>query len=211
MVTNEDEDEKRHATERLSTGSNTGRGSGWTLRRGVSWGVITCPRLGRDKGRSKGCCQIRRTGDPAHLALQNIGSIFGKSVRAGDGGGGGQLRLFRGVQIEDVCITRSDEGLFICSQWFSETVLGAGKSWSRREGEAGDSMEQEGRKGGMRKGLILVSSLRLAVRSQLSSSSALCWSSSLTCVKGKWPRLPLHSPSHWPFTFILVTITISPT
>lgn len=56
-----------------------------------------------------------------------------------------------------------------------------------------------------------VLSCGLAVRPQLSSSSALCWSSSLTCVKGKWPRLPLHSPSHWPFTFILVTFTVSPT
>ena len=47
--------------------------------------------------------------------------------------------------------------------------------------------------------------------SQLSSSSGWCWSSSLTCVKGKWPCLPLHSPSHWPLTLILVTVTLSPT
>lgn len=46
--------------------------------------------------------------------------------------------------------------------------------------------------------------------SQLSSSGCCC-SKSRTCVKGKWPCLPLHSPSHWPFTLILVTITLSPT
>lgn len=43
------------------------------------------------------------------------------------------------------------------------------------------------------------------------SSSGLCCSNSRTWVKGKWPRLPLHSPSHWPFTLILVTFTMSPT
>lgn len=45
---------------------------------------------------------------------------------------------------------------------------------------------------------------------QLSSSGFAC-SNSRTWVKGKWPRLPLHSPSHWPFTLILVTFTMSPT
>lgn len=45
---------------------------------------------------------------------------------------------------------------------------------------------------------------------QLSSSGCAC-SNSRTWVKGKWPRLPLHSPSHWPFTLILVTFTMSPT
>lgn len=43
------------------------------------------------------------------------------------------------------------------------------------------------------------------------SSSGWCCSNSRTWVKGKWPRLPLHSPSHWPFTLILVTFTMSPT
>lgn len=51
---------------------------------------------------------------------------------------------------------------------------------------------------------------RRPVSPQLSSSG---WggSNSRTWVKGKWPRFPLHSPSHWPFTLILVTITMSPT
>lgn len=43
------------------------------------------------------------------------------------------------------------------------------------------------------------------------SSSGWCCSNSRTWVKGKWPRLPLHSPSHWPLTLILVTFTMSPT
>lgn len=38
MVTDEGEDEEWHGAELLSTGSNTGRGSGEFLRRGVSWG-----------------------------------------------------------------------------------------------------------------------------------------------------------------------------
>ena len=46
---------------------------------------------------------------------------------------------------------------------------------------------------------------------QLKSSSGFCWSSRRTCVNGKWPRLPLHSPSHWPLTLIFVTFTSSPT
>lgn len=46
--------------------------------------------------------------------------------------------------------------------------------------------------------------------SQLSSSGCGC-SNSRTWVKGKWPLFPLHSPSHWPFTLILVTVTKSPT
>lgn len=45
---------------------------------------------------------------------------------------------------------------------------------------------------------------------QLSPSACGC-SIRRTWVKGKWPRLPLHSPSHWPFTLILVTVTRSPT
>lgn len=44
-----------------------------------------------------------------------------------------------------------------------------------------------------------------------SFSSGFWGSNILTCVKGKSPFRPLTSPSHWPFIFILVTFTISPT
>lgn len=96
------------------------------------------------------------------------------------------------------------QGLFVL---FSENVLGAGKSLNRQRERSSGQVRREG-EGGSNTSVQICSS---AVRPQLSSSSALCWSSSLTCVKGKWPRLPLHSPSHWPFTFILVTFTLSPT
>lgn len=52
---------------------------------------------------------------------------------------------------------------------------------------------------------------KLLSYTQLKSSSGFCWSSRRTCVNGKWPRLPLHSPSHWPLTLIFVTFTSSPT
>lgn len=44
-----------------------------------------------------------------------------------------------------------------------------------------------------------------------SFSSGFWGSIILTCVNGKSPFRPLTSPSHWPFIFILVTFTISPT
>lgn len=44
-----------------------------------------------------------------------------------------------------------------------------------------------------------------------SFSSGFWGSKILTCVKGKSPLRPFTSPSHWPFMFILVTFTISPT
>lgn len=52
---------------------------------------------------------------------------------------------------------------------------------------------------------------KLLSYTQLKSSSGFCWSSRRTCVNGKWPLLPLHSPSHWPLTLIFVTFTSSPT
>lgn len=44
-----------------------------------------------------------------------------------------------------------------------------------------------------------------------SFSSGFWGSNILTCVKGNSPFRPLTSPSHWPFIFILVTFTTSPT
>lgn len=44
-----------------------------------------------------------------------------------------------------------------------------------------------------------------------SFSSGFWGSMILTCVKGKSPLRPFTSPSHWPFIFILVTFTMSPT
>lgn len=44
-----------------------------------------------------------------------------------------------------------------------------------------------------------------------SLSSGFWGSKILTCVKGKSPLRPFTSPSHWPFIFILVTFTMSPT
>ena len=44
-----------------------------------------------------------------------------------------------------------------------------------------------------------------------SFSSGFWGSMILTWVKGKSPLRPLTSPSHWPFIFILVTFTMSPT
>lgn len=65
---------------------------------------------------------------------------------------------------------------------FSDNVLGAGKraKWGVG-GISGGQVRREG-EGGSNTSVQICS---LAVRSQLSSSSALCWSSSLTCVKGK--------------------------
>lgn len=48
-------------------------------------------------------------------------------------------------------------------------------------------------------------------RGSHSFSSGFWGSNSCTCVNGKSPFLPLTSPSHCPFMFILVTFTISPT
>lgn len=75
VLTDEDEDEKGHSAERSSTGSDTGRGSGWTLLRGVSWGVsvdnMSTAQTWLREG-LKGWCPIHGTGDSVYLLFSTV-------------------------------------------------------------------------------------------------------------------------------------------
>lgn len=154
MVTDEGEDEKWHGAERLSTAPpapNTGRGSGWFLRWGVSWGAsadTVAVAAGAWQGQDlKG---IATSMEQEIENLQFHSRVYNPQLCQSLEAGGRQRREW--LQRCRKCMTRIRRGsCLFCSTWFSGAVLGAGKSWNRHKGWGGESESKGMEVGGGKK------------------------------------------------------------